>query len=522
MELSAIDMYWFVGFIAMVIGVSLWASRKEETTEDYFLAGRNLSWWLIGFSLIASNISTEHFVGMTGDGSGEMGMAVASYEWMASVTLVVVGLFFLPKFLGSGIFTIPEYLEYRYNHWARSIMAFYLMVVYALVSITVVLYSGGLALMTIFGNVELFGSFQLDLTSSIWLIGILAAVYTVYGGFKAVVWSDLIQGGALLIGGVFVMFLAFNAVGGWSQFYEANSDRMHMFLPADHPKLPWTALILGLWIPHFYYWGLNQFITQRTLAARDLRQGQRGIMFAATLKLIIPFIIIFPGMVAGQLYPDQLADNQDQAYPMLLKHLLPVGFRGVMFAALFGAIMSSLDSLLNSASTIFTIDLYKRLLRPKADPKRLILIGRLMTVVFVVIGCTVAPLLVKAGGIFQFMQEFQGYISPAILGTFVFGFVVRRAPAAAGVAGLLTGPIVYGALQLMDAREMVSIAFLNRMAITLGVVLLVMSAITLWRPLAEPKVIPIRTDIDMTAGIGVKIWGGAIIAVVAMLYIVFR
>ena len=522
MELSPLDLGVFIGFIGLVIGVSLYASRREDTTEDYFLAGRNLTWGLVGLSLIASNISTEHFVGMAGQGASDVGMAVASYEWMATITLVVVALVFLPRFLKSGIFTMPQFLEYRYCPAARTIMAFYMMVVLVLVSITAVLYSGGLALCTIFGEVTIFGQVTLNLSLSIWLIGILAGIYTVYGGLKAVVWSDLIQGAALLIGGLIVMFLCFDKVGGFNKFLQSNSEKLHVFLPADHPEIPWTALVIGLWIPNFYYWGLNQFITQRTLASKSLKQGQKGILLAAALKLLIPFIIVFPGIAAVQLYGDQL-QNYDQAYPVLIRNILPAGLRGIMFAALFGAIMSSLDSMLNSASTIFTIDLYKRHIKKQASSKNLIATGRTATALFVVIGCLVAPKLGSFKGIFHFIQEFQGYISPGILAAFIFGMIIRRAPARAGVCALLLNVPIYGALHLLPKFGVIPpFAFLNRIAITFGIIILLMALLTIWKPLPQPKVISTHSDLDMTSSVTVKIFGGVLIAITIALYIIFR
>lgn len=514
MELSWIDICVFLGFIAFVVSVSIYKSRKEETGEDYFLAGRNLTWPLIGFSLIASNISTEHFVGMSGQGAGSVGMAIASYEWMAAITLVVVGVFFLPRFLKVGIYTIPEYLEYRYNAAARGIMSFFVMVVYVFVSIAAVLYTGGLAIRTIFG---------LNLYTVIFLIGLIAGAYTIYGGLKAVVWADLIHGAALLIGGVIVLALSFRAVGGVGSFFQANSDRLHMFLPAEHKVLPWTALVVGLWIPNFYYWGLNQFITQRALGAKSLKQGQQGIMFAAGLKLLIPFIVVLPGIMAVQLYSDQLPlEKADQAYPLLLKNLLPTGLFGLMFAALFGAIMSSLDSMLNSASTIFTMDLYKRHLKKDASASSIVLVGRVATGTFAVIGCTVACFLdnPKFGGIFNYIQEFQGYISPGILAAFAFGMIFRKAPPLAGIAGLVLCAPIYGVLQFSPGVS--EMAFLNRMAVTFGVLVAVMAIITIVKPLPEPKVISKTSDIDITSSRSVKIFGGLIIIVTVVLYIIFR
>jgi SSS family solute:Na+ symporter len=511
MQLSWLDIGVFLVFVFFVVGTSLYKSRKKkETSEDYFLAGRTLFWYLIGFSLIASNISTEQFVGMSGQGAGHVGMAVASYEWIAAITLVFVAIFFLPKFLKSGIFTIPEFLEHRYNPVPRAIMAFYTVIIYVAVTIAAVLYSGGLTLHTIFG---------IDLTTAVWIIGIIAAFYTTYGGLRAVVWADLIQGSALIVGGALTMVLGFIAVGGVSNFFQANADRLHMILPSDHIEIPWTALIVGIWIPNFYYWGLNQYIMQRTLGAKSLRQGQRGVIFAASLKLLIPFIVIFPGIMALQLYKDQLL-TADQAYPLLIKNLIPAGLKGFMFAAIFGAVMSSLDSMLNSASTIFTMDLYKRHFKKDASSRSLISIGRIMTVAFVLIGCFIAPQLgnPKFKGIFHYIQDFQGYISPGILAAFVFGIIFKLAPSSAAVTALILNVPVYGILHL---KYFDNIVFLNKMAITFGILILAMAIVTAFKPLKEPKVLPSRGGIDMKPAASVVWLGLAVIAVTVALYIIF-
>ena len=509
MELNWFDISVFLAFIGFVVVFSMVKSRKEENSEDYFLAGRGLKWFLIGFSIVAANISTEQFVGMSGSSAGNVGLAVSGYQLLGAVTIVFVALFFLPRFLRSGIYTMPEYLEYRYNSSARGIMAFYTMVIYVCVTITAVLYSGGLTLHTIF---------DIKLTHAVWLIGFIAALYTTWGGLKAVAWADLFQGSGLLLGGLLTMVLGFIAVGGFSSFLNANADRLHMVLPADHPELPWTALLIGLWIPNFYYCGLNQFIVQRTLAAENLRQGQLGIIFAAALWLIVPFAIVFPGIMAVQLYGDQLI-TPDKAYPMLIRNLIPMGLRGFIFAAISGAVISSLASMLNSASTIFTMDLYKRYWNKKASQKSLISIGRSMTVLFVIIGCIIAPQLAnpKFKGIFHYIQEFQGYISPGILAAFVFGFVVKRAPALSGVVALLVSVPVYGFLQW----QFNEIAFLNRMAITFVTIIGLMALSTLIKPLSKPKVMPINEKIDMRPAPSVVWLGSAVIAAVIGFYIMF-
>jgi len=507
------DVALFLGFFAVVIGVSMYKSRKERTGEDFFLAGRGLVWPLIGLSLIAANISTEHFVGMSGQGAGIMGMAVASYEWIAAITLVMVALFFLPKFLRSGIYTIPEYLEYRYNATARGIMAFYIVVIYIAVSISAVVYTGALTLKTIF---------DMNLVQAVWLIGIIAAIYTAWGGLKAIAWADLFQGSALIIGGLLTLILGLRAVGGVVAFFQANEAKLHMVLSADHPVIPWTALLVGIWIPNFYYWGLNQFITQRALAAKTLRHGQLGVIFAAFLKLTIPFIIIFPGIMAFQLYKSELTApgaTTDAAYPLIIRNLIAPGFRGFIFAAITGAVISTLGSMLNSVSTLLTMDLYKRHMKKDASGESLIKIGRVATLGFVVIVCLIALHLgnPKFKGIFNYIQEFQGYISPGILAAFLFGILIKRAPSSAGIASLILSVPIYGLLQWQFG----DIAFLNRMAISFAMLIIVMSVITLISPLQVPKVIPVKEGFDMRPAPLVLWLGIVVIVITVILYILF-
>ncbi len=540
MSMTLIDYLSIVAFIAAVLGVSMYKSRNEKDSAGYFLAERGATWWLIGFSLIAANISTEQFVGMSGASAGNVGLAIASYEWIAAITLVFVAIFFLPRFLSAGIFTIPEYLEYRYNAAARTIMSLFLMVIYVCVTIVAVVYSGGLTIYEIF---------DWPLVPSIWLIGVLAAAYTTFGGLKAVIWADLIQGSALILGGAIVLFFGLHAMTpdgglavGWDKLMEQAGDKMHMSLPNSHPELPFTALLFGIWIPNFYYWGLNQYITQRTLASKNLSEGQKGVMFAAFLKLLIPFVIVIPGIMAWILYPVELGSGdsaKDAAYPVLIRHLIPQGLRGFMLAALAGAVMSSLASMLNSASTIFTMDLFRRFFKQDASEKQLVFVGRTTTVIFVVIGCLIAPMLAdpKFGGVFHYIQDFQGFISPGILTAFVFGLVVRRTPAAAAIAAMLANVPIYGALHFSAVQTAIvkafpfmgslsadgtgNIAFLNQMAITAVCLTLVMAVVTAIKPLSKPVVMPINKDFDMTHSPVVPLAGVAIIGVTVFLYYIF-
>jgi len=630
MELNPLDIGVFLAFIGAVIGIGIFKSRHEKTSEDYFLAGRGLSWWLIGFSLIAANISTEQFIGMSGSAAKWLGLAIASYEWMAAITLVFVGFFFLPKFLRAGIYTIPEFLEYRYNETARSLMAVFMVVIYVFVTFAAVVYSGAIVVKTLFGGQVIFG-IAINMTNASWAIGIVAAIYVTCGGLKACAWADLLQGSALIVGGGIILYLAMKALGGATaetipelasleagagaleKFTHLNGHKLHMVLDRSDPEIPWTALVLGLWIPNFYYWGLNQYITQRTLGSKSLSEGQKGIVFAAGLKLIIPFIIVFPGMIAFNLYSSDMkteaSDNNteilaafeevranptgvkmafsfdrqfpkmygdtakaivafnaavvggepegeelfaanegllgavkkknktlakeeqievqktlmgykfDSAFALLIKKLVPIGLRGFMLAAIMGAVMSSLASMLNSASTIFTMDLYRKYLKKDASQKNLVTIGRISVGVFAVIGCFIAPMLdnPKFGGVFKYIQEFQGYISPGILAVFVFGFLVRKAPPIAGVVGLIINPILYFLL----AQIFPKMAFLDRMALSFFAVLGVMGIITLVKPLEKAVEFPVKTDIDLTPSSGAKVFGIGVVIVTIGLYIIF-
>ncbi len=510
MEFSVIDLITFTAFVLLVLGVSLWAGRKEETSEDYFLAGRGLTWWMIGLSLIASNISTEHFVGMAGQGyMAEIGMAIASYEWIAALSLIIVALFLLPRFLRSGIYTIPEYLEYRYNKWPRMLMGFGLLFMYAGVTMATVLYAGAIAMHTIF---------NIDMTLGVWVIGGIAGIYTIYGGLKAVVWSDVIQGTALLVGGVIVTFLAMDAVGGWDSFVELSAGRLHTVLPANHPELPWTAVFIGgMWLPNIFYWGLNQFITQRTLAAKSLSEGQKGVLFGASLKLIMPMIVVFPGIIAFELYADQIP-NADLAYPTLLKNLLPVGMVGIMFAALFGATMSTLDSLLNSAATIFTIDFYKAW-KPEESSKHYIGVGRIATLVFVVIACLSTRFVADFGeGLYKFIQVWWGCIQPGIVAAFFLGFFYKKASWQAAVAGMLINVPVY----LFLLYQFPHIAFLHHMAISFIVCVVVMLVVSAIKPETREIVYPVNEGYDMKPSKIVVVWSVLIFISTVALYWVFR
>lgn len=452
-----IDYLIFVVYALVILGLGLWVSRnkegKEKSAEDYFLAGKSLPWWAIGASLIAANISAEQFIGMSGSGFA-LGLAIASYEWMAAITLIIVGKFFLPIFIEKGLYTIPEFVEKRFSANLKTILAVFWIGLYVFVNLASVMYLGGLALETIIG---------VDMIYAVIGLALFAAAYSLYGGLTAVAWTDIIQVIFLVLGGLVTTYLALNTVSqgegvieGLKHIYNAAPDRFEMILDESNPEfknLPGIGVLVGgLWVANLYYWGFNQYIIQRTLAAKSLQESQKGILFAAGLKLIIPLIVVIPGIAAYVIIndPEILASlgesgglnmpaegKADKAYPWLMQ-FLPVGLKGVAFAALAAAIVSSLASMLNSTSTIFTMDIYKQLINKNADDKQTVKVGRISAAVALIIGATMAPLLGGIDQAFQFIQEYTGIVSPGILAVFILGLFWKKTTNKAAIWGALS------------------------------------------------------------------------------------
>jgi len=506
----------FILFFVVVIGLSVWKSRRvkgsDENSSDFFLGGRSLSWPLIGISIVAANISTEQMVGMAGSAAGGVGLAVSSWQLLGSVFIVIISMTLLPRFLRAGIYTMPEFLEYRYNRAARGIMAVMTVIIYAVVMLPAVLYSGGVTLRAIVG---------IPLWQGVIIIGAIGMIYSTFGGLKAIAWADLVQGLALLAGGLLVFFLGLKAVGGWNAFALENKDQLHMILPADHPELPWTGMFSGMWIVMIYYCGLNQFIVQRNLAAKTLRDGQLGMIFAGALWLLVPFAIVMPGLIANQLYASDLP-TPDAAFPTLIKKLIPPGIAGFIYAAIAGAVTSTLASLLNSSSTIATMDVYKGMINPGATEKQLVWLGRVLSVTVVAVGCSIAPVLDNPdfGGVFKFIQQFQGYIWPGVVAAFLGAFLLPKAPPAAGVTALILGPLSYGILQF--TQESHDLFFLHQVLIAFLFVALVMFIITLASPLPKARVLPVREEVSLTTDPIVKACGTMVITAVIIFFIIFR
>ncbi len=492
-----VDYLVFLTYALIILTVGLWVSRnkdgKQKNAEDYFLASKSLPWWAIGASLIAANISAEQFIGMSGSGFA-LGLAIASYEWMAAITLIIVGKYFLPIFIEKGLYTIPEFVEKRFSTNLKSILAVFWICLYVFVNLASVLYLGALALETIMDIPMIYGVLGLALFS---------AAYSLYGGLSAVAWTDVIQVIFLILGGLVTTYLALNAISdgqgmitGLKQIYRAAPDRFVMILDKSNPEyknLPGIGVLVGgMWVANLYYWGFNQYIIQRTLAAKSLKESQKGILMAAVLKLIIPLIVVIPGIAAYVMVNDPaiLASlgnvgmqniptlaQADKAYPWLLQ-FLPSGLKGLAFAALTAAIVSSLASMLNSTSTIFTMDIYKQYLRPHAGDKETVNMGRISAAIALLIAGVMAPLLGSIDQAFQFIQEYTGIVSPGILAVFILGLFWKKTTNKAAIIGALTSIPIAMYFKVapkgwLNSPLFIDVPFLDQMAYTTLLTMLV-------------------------------------------------
>ena len=475
MDFAAIDYLVFGAYCALIVGIGLWVSREkkghQKNAEDYFLAGKALPWWAIGASLIASNISAEQFMGMSGSGF-RLGLAIATYEWMAAVTLLLVAWLFIPIYLKKGIFTMPQFLEVRYDGRVRTILAVFWLLVYVFVNLTSVLYLGALALERIMG---------VTLWMGVVALAAFATLYSVYGGLKAVAWTDVEQVVFLVGGGLLTTYLALDAfadgggaLAGMRQLYAEAGDRFNMILfegellytddkgelQDAYTLLPGLSVLLGgMWIANLFYWGCNQYIIQRALAARSLKEAQRGIAFAGYLKLLLPLIVVVPGIVAYALRAP--IDNADAAYPWLLNEYVGPGLKGLAFAALIAAIVSSLASMMNSTSTIFTMDLYRNYINKGASQVDLVRVGRWVAAICMGIAVILAPQLSSLDQVFQYIQDFTGLVSPGVLAIFIMGLFWKKATANSAIlSALLSIP-----LSVLMRWAVPGLPFIDRMGI---------------------------------------------------------
>ncbi|MCA1757485.1 MAG: sodium/sugar symporter [Bacteroidales bacterium] len=541
---ATIDYLIFAIYAVTIIGLGLWVSRKkkgvERSAEDYFLAGKALPWWAIGASLIAANISAEQIIGMSGSGFAG-GLAIATYEWMAAATLIIVGKYFLPVFINKGIYTIPEFVEKRYNTSLKTILAVFWIALFVFVNLTSVMFLGAKALDTIIGNGD--GSLI------IWMVialAFVAAAYSLYGGLGAVAWTDIIQVVLLVMGGVITTMIALNKVtpeggigNGISHLFDAAGDKLHMILKKDNPEfsnLPGIGtLIGGMWIANLYYWGFNQYIIQRTLAAKSLKEAQRGIAFAAFLKLIIPLFVVVPGILVYLMYtqPEGTAiipgvqevflnadgsTNYDKAYPWLIGSFVPTGLKGLVVAALAAAIVSSLASMLNSTATIFTMDIYRPYFNRTATNKQIVRVGRISAFAALIIAVISTRFLDGLPQVFQYIQEYTGVVSPGILAIFIMGLFWKKANA----RGAITGAIASIPIALFLKLSIVDLPFMDQMLYTCIITMVIIMGVSLstGKEGDDPKGIDLNSSMFRT-GRNFNISAYIILIILAFLYTFF-
>lgn len=434
--ISSIDWVVVIFYFMLVFGIAIWATQREkktlETSSGYFLAGKNIGWFIIGASLFASNIGSEHLVGLAGTGAAS-GVAVGQFEILAGFMLLVLGWLFVPFYLKSGVFTMPEFLERRYSSGARWYLAIISIIGYVLTKISVTIAAGGIVFVSLMG---------IDFWTGALVVVIATGIYTVFGGLRAVLYTDMIQMFVLIGGAIAVTFIGLAELGGWNELHNAvGSGYFNLWKPMSDPDFPWTGIIFGAPILGVWYWCTDQFIVQRVLSAKDQNNARRGTIFGGFLKMLPLFIFVIPGVIAyalsqsGQL---ELA-QPDQALPTLIGVLLPAGIRGLVVAGLLAALMSSLSSVFNSCSTLITWDIYKKL-KPDSSEKQLVVFGQVSTIILVLLGLAWIPMMKYISGqLYQYLQSVQAYISPPIAAVFLIGIFWKRVNATGAIASLITG-----------------------------------------------------------------------------------
>lgn len=519
MKLAMLDtvivLAYMVGIFVLAQVVSREKAGHQKDAKDYFLASKSLPWWAIGASLIAANISAEQIIGMSGSGYA-IGLAIASYEWMAALTLLLVGKYFLPIFLRNGIYTMPQFLEQRYGGRIRTLMAVFWLGLYIFVNLTSILWLGSIAVSQVAG---------IDQMWALTLLGAFALLYQLYGGLKAVALTDIVQVSLLVLGGLLVAGLTLSKIGdgagivaGFSKLWAAHPEHFDMILDKTSPHykdLPGISVLIGgMWIMNVSYWGFNQYIIQRALAAKDLKEAQKGVLFAAFLKLLMPVIVVLPGIAALMLAPD--LTRPDQAYPSMMQ-ILPTGILGLVFAALVAAIVASLASKINSIATIFTLDFYQRA-GSHPDQRHLVRVGRIAASVAVLLAIlTAKPLLGSFDQAFQYIQEYTGFFTPGIVVIFVLGLFWKRA----NEAGALAAAIGSFGLSIVLKMAWPELPFIDRVGLVFLLALALAVAVSLFTPGAPGKDF-IRTD-DVRYGttFGFNMGSLGVIAILTALYAAF-
>jgi SSS family solute:Na+ symporter len=418
-------------YFAIVFAIGFYHSRKTTNARNYFLAGSSVGWFAVGASLFATNISSEHFIGLAGSGAST-GLAVGCYEWSASFCLFILGWVFVPHYLKSKVYTMPEFLERRFNPACRWYLTVISLLAYVFTKISVALFAGGILIREVFGW---------DYMTSAILLVVATGIYTVSGGLAAVIYTDLFQAFLLLGGAIVLTFLGLDKAGGFEGLRSSlPPDFFHMIKPIDHPSYPWLGTTLGTLILGIWYWCTDQVIVQKTLSARGVEDARKGAFFCAALKLLPVFILVLPGLCARAIWPNEVTG--DNAYPLLVTRLLPPGLTGLMIAALLAALMSSLSSVFNSCSTLITMDIYKKL-RPEASERSLVNVGRLVTSFIVVVSIAWIPLIRGLNNeVYQYLQSVQAYVGAPITAVFLTGILWRGATGRAAITTLIVGGVL--------------------------------------------------------------------------------
>ena len=440
--LESADWWVLGGYLVALIAVAIWVVlQKNKNTEDYFLAGRNVGWFVIGASIFASNIGSEHVVGLAGTGA-ESGMPMAHYELHAWIVLLL-GWLFLPFYFRSKAFTMPEFLEKRFDSRSRWFLSVFSLAGYVITKVSVTIYAGGIVVSELLGIPFWYGAIGIVL---------FTGAYTIIGGMKAVIYTETLQTVILIAGSIIITVLGLQEVGGWEALREtAGSKHFNMWRPISDPDFPWTGMLIGGTIVGVWYWCTDQYIVQRTLAANNIKIGRRGAIFGAYLKLLPIFIFLIPGIIAYALAQQGVLtyEKSDEVFPVLVKTLLPVGLKGLVAGGLMAALMSSLASVFNSCSTIFTMDIYKKL-KPFTDEKKLLRIGKIATSIVVILGIIWIPIMNKIGGgvLYQYLQSVQSYIAPPITAVFLLGILWKRVNSKAAIVTLFSG-LIMAALRIL-------------------------------------------------------------------------
>jgi SSS family solute:Na+ symporter len=446
--MQTLDWLIVLAYFILLVGIVCWSSRKQKTAADYFLAGREVAWFVVGCSLLASNIGSEHIVGLAGNGASS-GMAMAHWELHAWV-MVLLAWVFVPFYYRSGVFTMPEFLERRFSSKTRWVLSIVSLIAYVFTKVSVTVYAGALVFKTLLPDT--FGSPENAFWIGAFTTVILTGIYTIFGGLRAVVYTEVAQTGLLLVGSIFITFFGLNLLGGWGELKTmaaANAENFALWRPLSDPDFPWLGILIASPVVGIWYWCTDQYIVQRTLAAKSLQDARRGAIFGGFLKVWPVFIFLVPGLIGWALHQKGLisiplkadgAIDGDTVFPTMVSTLLPAGLRGIVVAGLLSALMSSLASLFNSCATLFTVDIYAKL-RPDASQARLVGVGRFATGVVVVLGILWIPIMpaISQGGLYQYLQSVQGYLAPPITAVFLLGLFSRRINSQGALTGLLAG-----------------------------------------------------------------------------------